>query len=127
MMKKWKAKLATKLKSTAGESLAEVLIALLIAALALTMLASVIHTSSTMITQSKKTLGEYYEANQTLEKMNGSAAGTAAYSVSRSGASVYLLPEPATPASEDDTWLKIDYYTNTRVSKKTVAAYRLHR
>ena len=55
-----------KLKSDAGESLGEVLIALLIAALALTMLASVISTSARMISQSKEKLEKYYAANEEL-------------------------------------------------------------
>ena len=55
-----------KLKSDAGESLGEVLIALLIAALALTMLASVISTSARMISQSKEKLEDYYAANEEL-------------------------------------------------------------
>ena len=49
-----------RLRSKAGESLAEVLIALLIAALALTMLASVINTTARIIRQSKASMTAYY-------------------------------------------------------------------
>ena len=70
-MKSLKTKLATKLKNSAGESIAEVLIALLIAALALTMLASVISTSSRIITTTKEKMKTYYEENDKL-----SAQGT---------------------------------------------------
>ncbi len=71
---KLKARLLSKLKSTAGESIAEVLIALLIAALALTMLASVISTSAKIITNSKTAMNAYYE------KRNALDAGTASTS-----------------------------------------------
>ncbi len=70
-MKKIKTKITSKLKSNAGESLAEVLIALLIAALALTMLASVITTSSRIITQTKEKMKIYYEANNSLSAQAG--------------------------------------------------------
>jgi hypothetical protein len=69
-MKKLRVRLSSKLKSTAGESIAEVLIALLIAALALTMLASVISTSARIITSSKAAMNAYYQ------KRNGLDAGT---------------------------------------------------
>ncbi len=62
-MKKIKERIAAKLGSGAGESLAEVLIALLIAALALTMLASVISTTSRIITQTKAKMETYYQKN----------------------------------------------------------------
>ena len=71
-MKKLRVRLSSKLKSTAGESIAEVLIALLIAALALTMLASVITTSARIITSSKAAMNEYYQ------ERNGLDAGTSA-------------------------------------------------
>ncbi len=65
-MKKLRASLSKKLKGNAGESIAEVLIALLITALALTMLASVITTAAKTITKSKKQMDAYYTANEWL-------------------------------------------------------------
>ncbi len=65
-MKKLRASLSKKLKGKAGESIAEVLIALLIAALALTMLASVITTAARTITKSKEQMDAYYTANEWL-------------------------------------------------------------
>lgn len=75
-MKRLRANLSKKLKGNAGESLAEVLIALLIAALALTMLASVISSAARMITQSKDTMAKYYMANDALttHKTNAESA-----------------------------------------------------
>ena len=65
-MKKLRESLSKKLKGNAGESIAEVLIALLIAALALTMLASVITTAAKTITKSKQQMDAYYTANEWL-------------------------------------------------------------
>lgn len=61
-------KIRKRLKSNAGETIAEVLIALLIAALALTMLASVISASTRIISQSKAKLADYYAANNQLSE-----------------------------------------------------------
>ena len=52
--------LRAKLKSRAGESLAEVLIALLVSALALVMLASMIAHAFNMITTSRDKMNAYY-------------------------------------------------------------------
>ncbi len=67
-MKKLIKKLRSRLKGKGGETLAEVLVAMLIAALALTMLASVISTASDMIQRSKTTTEAYYSQNNLLEQ-----------------------------------------------------------
>ena len=56
------AKVTQKLKSSAGESIAEVLIALLISALALMMLAGMINAASNTVTTSREILEDYYGA-----------------------------------------------------------------
>lgn len=126
MKKKWKTVLAAKLKSNAGESIGEVLVALLIAALALTMLASVIYTSSRMINESKTMLGEYYTANQDLEKRTGDdAKALTVTSVDGADSStVYLLPKDLLPDASQ-TWLTVDCSTNDTIASRTVSAYRL--
>ncbi len=75
-MKKLKSCLSKKLKGNAGESIAEVLIALLIAALALTMLASVITTAARTITRNKKQMDAYYAANEWLTAHAASVTDT---------------------------------------------------
>ncbi len=55
-----------KIKSRSGESIAETLVAVLIAALALLLLAGTINTASNMITKSKDLLDTYYTANNNL-------------------------------------------------------------
>ena len=54
------AKVTQKLKSSSGESFAELLIALLISSLALMMLAGMINASANMVSTSRKTLENYY-------------------------------------------------------------------
>ena len=55
-----------KINSRRGDSIAEVLIALLISSLALVMLASMITSSANMINSSKKKLNAYYEESAKL-------------------------------------------------------------
>ena len=58
-----------KLKRQSGETIAEVLIALLVCSLALVMLAGMISATQRMIAKSKIKMQEYYQANDVLEKM----------------------------------------------------------
>ncbi len=55
-------KIRSKLQSRQGETISEVLIALLIAALALTILASMISASSNIVVTSRRVLENYYSA-----------------------------------------------------------------
>ena len=59
-----KMKMIRKLKSNAGESLAETLVALLIAAFAIIMLAGALSASSGIVIKSRKRLNEYYSENE---------------------------------------------------------------
>ena len=58
-----------KLKSQAGESISEVLIALLISSLALVMLASMISATNNIVSKSKSTMEDYYACNEDLERL----------------------------------------------------------
>lgn len=60
-MKAWMKKAKQRVRSQAGESLGETLVGLLIAALALTMLAGAMMTSSGIITKSKAALNTYQD------------------------------------------------------------------
>lgn len=55
-----------RLRSRRGETLTEVLVSTLIAAVALTMLASMVTTGARLVTQSRDRLAEYYETGNTL-------------------------------------------------------------
>lgn len=61
-------KMRKKLNSQAGETITEVLVSLLIAALALTMLAGMISSTVSLVTRSKETMNRYYEGNAKLEQ-----------------------------------------------------------
>lgn len=63
-----KGRIARKLKSRAGESIAETLIGLLIASLALVMLAGSISTATRLILTSKDRMDEYYAADGAMAK-----------------------------------------------------------
>lgn len=60
-----------KLHSRKGESLAETLVAVLVIALALTMLAGMITATVNMVNKSKTRMNEYYGENARLEQMTG--------------------------------------------------------
>lgn len=62
-----------KLRSRSGETLAETLVALLIAAVALVMLASMISSTTGIVTQSKETIETYYAANNTVAEQGGAS------------------------------------------------------
>lgn len=55
-----------KLRSTSGESIAETLVAVLIAALALLMLAGTVNSSSRIITKSQTNMEKYYQVYNSL-------------------------------------------------------------
>ena len=117
-MKKLKASLSKKLKGTAGESLAEVLIALLIAALALTMLASVITTAARIITQSKQKMSEYYTKNDTIALRSASGDDLGEWTVTvkdASDSSVNLVSGVSSIA--------VEYYVNDTLSNLPVVAF----
>lgn len=58
-----------KLHNRKGESLAETLVAVLVIALALTMLAGMITATANMVNKSKSKMNEYYTENARLEQM----------------------------------------------------------
>ena len=64
-----------KLNTQTGETITEVLVSLLVAALALTMLAGMISSTVSLVTRSKETMNRYYEGNAKLERrLEGTAA-----------------------------------------------------
>ena len=69
-----KGRIARKLKSRAGESIAETLIGMLIASLALVMLAGSISTATRLILTSKDRMDEYYAADADMANQTGEAA-----------------------------------------------------
>ena len=87
-MKELRRRVLRKLGGRKGETLAEVLIALLIAALALTMLASTIASSSKIILRSKDKMESYYDKNNEMAEMAESGTLTATIKISGSEVSL---------------------------------------
>lgn len=107
-------RLKKKLKSQAGESLAETLIALLIAVAALVMLAGAISASANVIQRGQQKLDAYYSANETADgvvQMSGTGdAGTV------------KITESSNAIAEKS--YDVQYYTNGEFNKTPVIAYK---
>lgn len=102
-------KFMRKLRSQAGESIAETLIAVLVIAVALTMLASMITATANMVKRSERTMDAYYTANAALETLSSGEGMT--ISIKEEGGSE-LESVPAI------------YAANSELSE-TVIAYRM--
>lgn len=103
-------KIKNKLNSQAGESIAETLVSLLIAALALVMLAGAMTTASGVVNKSREKLGGetgYYSKTESLVKMKSETQGIV--EISGSG-----LNQP----------VDIVYGVNDAFSKTPVIAYK---
>ena len=64
-----------KLRSRAGETLTETLVALLVAVIALAILAGMIMSSSNLIRNSRTRFDSYYEGNNALSSLENTVAG----------------------------------------------------
>lgn len=111
-MKKLKLKITSRLKGRSGESIAEVLIALLIAALAMTMLVTAISSTTKIITQSKAKMTSYYDENSGLSSHTGGTSGSVNFKVD--GDVKFLT-------TGND--VAVAYETNDEVANKPVIAY----
>ncbi len=99
-----------KLNSRSGESIAETLVAILIAAFALLMLAGTINTASNLITDSSEKLDTYYTTNNNLDTGSGSSS-TATVTVT----------------DGTNTWISssVNTYENSVIGSSPVKAYHL--
>lgn len=107
-MKKYGQAIFKKLTSTAGESISETLISLLVASLALLMLAGAVSSATGMITRSREKLGEYYESNDKLVTVSDSTPGQM-ITIHTAGLTDQVIP--------------IQYTQNTELGDKTVVSY----
>ena len=116
-MKKLKSKIAAKLNSHAGESIAEVLIALLIAALAMTMLAATINSTAKIINQSKKMMKAYYDKSDQLASRSGT--------IKTGEVNVTIKDETNQPIDYlvGKNKVNINYTENDKVSQARVISY----
>ncbi len=106
-MRKTQEKLKKKLRSRAGESLAETLVALLIAAVALVMLAGAVTTATGVITKSQNKLDAYYGA---AESMTNRTSGTS-------------LTDGITITDGTSKNVTITYYSNSEFTATQVVTY----
>ena len=115
-------KIRNKLKSTAGETIAEVLIALLISSLALVMLAAMINASSNMILKTQKTMNSYYEGFETLAKQSDTG---------NSGTIKLVMAPKAGDSSQEltfyaDSGTNADFYANpVNIGGKEIMTFKV--
>lgn len=103
-----------KLRSTAGESIAETLIAVLISALALVILAGAISATARIIIDSDNAMGRYYDMDANLAT-HSDASSTLNVTISRTDSEGNLTPI--------DFYSGVDYYENNAFANRTVVAY----
>ena len=122
-----KKKVLKKLKSRGGETIAEVLVALLISALGLTMLAGVISASGRIVLGSMDKMGKYVSSeNQIVSYTAGdpvsSSEGTATLSLKKTDGSesAWKLTDQTT-----DTAIKVIFYSTKVLGNKPVVSYRV--
>ena len=100
-----------KLKSRAGESIAETLVALLISALALLMLAGAVSSAARVVTGSSNKLKEYYAADRNL--------------ATRSGADTNKVDITIAAEKVTQTFRDVNYYENETLGSTNVVAYAM--
>ena len=111
-------KASRKLKSRAGESIGETLVALLISALALVMLAGAISATGRMITASDKQLGKYYDGDKRLVTLTASE--------SDGGTLNSLTIKGEGTAAVQEVHNNVPYSINNAFTSKPVVAYKLN-
>lgn len=115
-------KLKRKLRSRAGESLAEVLVSTLIAVLALMILAGLISSTNKMVVRSKKLTEDYVTAANLMaeQSSSGATAELTFYVDGTAGETAVKL----TDGSEDDKKIDVTCYTNSTIGGIPVTAYK---
>jgi len=105
--------LLRKIRSQSGESIAEVLVSLLIAALAMLLLAGMINASSNLISKSRSKMQEYYEANNAIvqQSSSGTTGSATLTEVDSEGNTV----SDGVSQSIDVTYFENDTFTNKPV------------
>ena len=115
-MKDFRQRAAHKLRSNAGETIGETLIALLISALALVMLAGAISSTANMITASDRQMGKYYDGDDNLVKQTTPGGDPL---------TVTLTGKIGTIKTIEIHTSKIRWYKNDAFANKPVVAYKL--
>jgi len=109
-----KTKLKKKFRSQAGETIAEVLVAMLVSVLALTMLAVMISSTFSMVNKSKLKMNDYYDANRVLEIQPADSDNT---SVTVSTGKISIKSEDTAATELNVTGIDVRLYRNDTFSK----------
>ncbi len=107
--------LIRKLKQTKGESLVEVLISVLISSFALLVLATMITTTTKLVTNSKDRFDKYVEAANTVTSRAGSSAGTVRFTKEDGSTAFILVGSSST--------VDVNYSVNEEIGGMPVIAY----
>ena len=116
MMKRLYSSVIGKIKSQVGESIGEVLVALLISSIGLTLLAMMVSSSSRMVERSKSTVHNYVVQSNALEDQSGT--GTTGKTLSFSCDSTTKITD------DSDDPINIEYYTNDVIGNQKVISYK---
>ena len=112
-------KIVSKLKSRSGESIGEVLIALLVAAVGLVLLAGMIASTTNLVERSRNKMGDYVAADKVVVEKSGDS-GNEGTVVIRSGAQSVKLSDDRASAS-----IPVVYYTNSSIPGQDVTSYKV--
>ena len=107
-----------RLKSRAGESLAEVLISVLISALGIAMLAGVISSAADVVARSKDTMDSYITAgNQLAARSDDTAEGTGTVKLQDDSNNTVKISD------DSDSSITVNYYINDTAAGDPVVSY----
>ncbi|MBR3245215.1 MAG: hypothetical protein IKF90_21400 [Parasporobacterium sp.] len=120
-----KNRIIKKFKSEKGESLSEVLVAVLVSTLGLVMLASMITSSMNIIMNSKTHYENYLKQEQILVGETEGQQGTVKTNKTLSG-SEEPGPSIALTGDESDGSIDVYYYKNEEVPDKIIFTYKLY-
>ena len=114
-------KMRSRLRSQNGESVSEVLVAVLVSMVALTMLALMITATTKMVIRSRTKMDEYVKgSNELVEKDGAALNGTASFYLVKDDSS--LIPISLTDTSESN--IPTRYYVNDSLGNVTVISYK---
>lgn len=111
-------KLRAKLRARQGESLTEVLVAVLIAALSLVILASMVSSSGKMITASGETMDRYVQAENRLVTQTGASVNGSVTLRDSAG-------QPVRLTDDDGTAVPVQYYIDDEIGGCQVVSYKV--
>lgn len=128
-------KIRARLSSRSGESLSEVLIALVVSSLALVMLASMVNTTNDIVNRSKEVVKTYVEQNNTLVAKasndgNGQGNGDGADNSTFEGSAVFKIKSGTQmneiKLTEEQTarTIALKFFVNRTLNSVEVTSYK---